>query len=317
MGKVKVSIIIATYNSDIQKIRCTLKQACKQKGVDYEIIIADDASTERHADKIKDIFEENQFSDYQIVDHNNNVGTVRNLLDAVKNAKGEYVFFTAPGDILVDERVIADFYDFAKNKNAKICFGNYVEYGVVDDEIVFPDRMNRPAIPEVYNKEIKEYKTLFFFGSFITGSVVFREKELTQKSLEYISHTAKYVEDNTTIAYALANNVEIYYYDRKMVWYEVGTGLSTSKSQSWNEIIYEELNKTMCRLKEDYPDDMILDAGYKSYFRRYGVFSKIIILILHPGICLRKIKNSRLPKKRIKHSETDLSNLSGVLETEQ
>ena len=311
--KYQLSIVMATYNADIEKVYKSLLVACKQIAIDYEIIIADDGSKNFDQKSIDTLFDKIGFANYKIIHSTENQGTVKNLLNATKQAEGEYVFFTAPGDIIFDTNVMSDFYKYAKQNDAKLVFGNYIEYGYEDNQLTIYSRPNRPIITEVYNRDFKNYKTAFCFGTFITGAVFFREKEYALKSLEYISNTSKYVEDNTTAAYALADNQEIKYFDRKMVWYELGEGISTSKDKKWSDIIYGDLKNTFKSLSKDNPKDRILNVGCASYFRKYGVCTKIIIILAHPLLCARLVKNKMLPKQITKCTENEKEFLESIL----
>ena len=312
-NKYQVSIIMATYNADMSEIYKSLSVACKQIDVDYEIIVTDDGSNDFDKDKLVEIFNQLGFDNYKIICNDENQGTVKNFIGACKEAKGEFVFFTAPGDIIFDYKVMLDCYSFAKERNSKVVFGNYIEYSNLNNELVIHNRPNRPIITEIYNKSFEDYKRTFCFGTFITGSVIFREREYALKSLEYISKTSKYVEDNTTLAYALADNQEIHYFDRKMVWYELGEGISTSKENKWNEKIYRDLEKTFGALVSVHPKDKILKTGYKSYFRKYGALTKPIVVITHPIMVARLVKNKKLPKQKTVCNGEEQNFLNNIL----
>jgi tetratricopeptide (TPR) repeat protein len=56
------------------------------------------------------------------------------------------------------------------------------------------------------------------------------------KSFEHICKYSIYTEDGTSTAYALVNNIEVFYYPRKIVWYEMDSGV-TSSGNVWRKRI--------------------------------------------------------------------------------
>ena len=72
------SVVVCTYNSDIDKLFLTLKSILRQKNITYEIIITDDGSSFLEMSRIIEWFQKNNFNDYVIVANPVNLGTVKN-----------------------------------------------------------------------------------------------------------------------------------------------------------------------------------------------------------------------------------------------
>ena len=96
----KISLVIPVYNKEKFIIRI-LRSIQNQSFKNIEIIFCDDYSY----DNSSLLIEEYQKEDKRIVliKHEKNVGTFRNRIDGVKIAKGEYIIFIDPDDLLLND----------------------------------------------------------------------------------------------------------------------------------------------------------------------------------------------------------------------
>ena len=293
-----VSIIVLSYNPNLISLKRTIRSAIFQKNIDFEIIVSDDCSKNNFHKEIEQLFIDNGFYNYKINKNNCNVGTVKNILSALKLAKGEYVYCISQGDMLFDDNTISDFYHFSKNKSAKICFGDYLGYNCMDDKVNIFDAKIYPRITGAYSKGFKIYKNTFLLNDYILGPSYFRERSFFEKALTQISKTSVYVEDSTTTAYALTMGVEVYYYPRKIVWYEIGIGISQGANSKLMKQVDIDILKTLDSLVEKYPKDRTLKAGRDIRLqinRNSSIFSLIIKypFLFVKRFCYRKILKNR------------------------
>ena len=56
MANVDVSVVVLTYNPDLRGLKRTLRSVMLQTGVNFEIIIADDGSSDNLSEEIKAFF---------------------------------------------------------------------------------------------------------------------------------------------------------------------------------------------------------------------------------------------------------------------
>ena len=316
-NKYDVSIIVATYNPDYNKLMRTVKSAMDQKESNIEIIISDDGSMCDYFDEIKQFFINNGFFSFELFKNKENVGTVQNLLNAVKIAKGKYVYGISPGDYFFDSMVIHDLFDFALKQDAKICFGDYVNYSIDKGAVSVSTDNLSPMITDVYNKSLKYYKTAFSLGHRICGATFFRERLFAEKSLEYVSRYIRYTEDTSTTLYALANNIKINYFPRKFVWYECDSGI-TSKGGKWGEVLSNELINSYLELIKDYPSDSLLKVGLMKHLPRHSKldrYTKLIkIAFFHPVITIRFIYIQHLPGRHVTVSTNEKERLIALID---
>ena len=112
-----VSVIIATYNSDLKKIKTTLKSVINQKKIKLQIIVCDDGSEDNHFAEIESYFNKNNFNNYELVANKENRGTVINVLSGCEYAEGDYIKSLAPGDGLIYEYVLYEWISSMENDN--------------------------------------------------------------------------------------------------------------------------------------------------------------------------------------------------------
>ena len=280
-----VSVVICTYNPDIESIKRTIIAAIKQQDVIFEIIITDDGSKNFPKETIEQIFRSLCFTRYKIVLNKTNVGTVRNILEGLKYSVGEYVFLTSPGDFLADQFVLRDFYYFAKKRHAISVFGNAVFYNYQDEKIQTYSVINKPHITNIFKYRIlrKISALAIIEGVKILGASYFREKKCAVKYFNEILRTTKYVEDSTSSLCAILDGEYHLYYDRNIIWYEYGSGISTNGNSKWENIVKNEYDITRSYLFEKYKKNtMVRYVEMKVQVKRHRGKSIFELFIMHP-----------------------------------
>lgn len=312
----QVTIIVATYNPDNKKLKNTLAAACSQEDVSFEIIVTDDASRDKDFSWLPEFFKENGVTEYKILEHTENGGTVKNCLDAVCAASGKYVFLTSPGDFLFDKRVLRDFYEFAEKNEADICFGNSVFYSDSNGEVKLTRKYGSPQRPQLYapDKNVKTKNSTFFGCDWIIGAAYFRKTTTAKKYFEQVLDVCRYTEDSSSTAFALADGSNVHYYDRNIVWYEDGTGISTAKNTKWDEILRNENIQTVKKLKGLFPKNPYVDFLFCNLVVP-GKISRLIKKVLfHPVLFVKIAAQKKLVKaKPINCSNVDLERLKKLL----
>lgn len=106
----KFSIIITHYNQ-MKYIKEAILSVLKQDYKNIEVIVADDHSKEFDIETVKKIIEKNNKRnfEYKILCGRTNVGTVKNLNNALNKATGDYILFFAADDKLANNSVISNF----------------------------------------------------------------------------------------------------------------------------------------------------------------------------------------------------------------
>jgi len=287
------SVIVLSYNPDYKQLVSTLKSVLLQKDCRFEIIVADDGSKEFRRETVEDLFEQYHFSDYQMLIHEQNQGTVKNLLDAAQIAKGKYVKPISPGDYLYEERVLHKLYSFMERHLARVAFGRMVCYCHNDEFQVFD--MKTPWNDEIYDAEQRysyrrAVKNQLIYLDNICGASVAYEADVFRKELACIAGTVRYAEDSMLQLMALEGQ-RIYMYPDYIVWYEYGTGISTRRTPSKNNLLRDDFFRFYTLLWKEFPNrffvfralrnwNSVINAGWiGTQVRRFTQWDKIIFLI--------------------------------------
>ena len=319
MYQYQVSVIVCTYNSKWEKLKSTLLSILSQRDISFEIIIADDGSEIQCLDRAKKYFEKSGFKNHFLVRQETNVGTVKNYYHGICHAKGEYIYGISPGDMLYDDTVLSRLYEYMKTKNAKICFGNVVYYTNTNNNLqIIENKLNAPIRPWYFSEKysLKRVKEEFLLGNSIIGAAFFRETETAKKYIGEIIGVSKYTEDNTTTAFILADGIRVYHFDEFVVWYEYGTGVSTSNNKKWEKLLERDFDQSYELMSKKYPNDAFIQNIVKLYSLKNKYVKFIYALFICPSILFRKIKN-RLSNKSIGYNrEYDKSILIRYLKME-
>lgn len=105
------TVIVLSFNQK-SYLKTSLQSVFEQSYPNIELIFADDASvdgTEKEAIACMEALKSDHVKSVQTVFHQDNVGTVRNVNDALKKSHGEYILFFAADDALYDENVLDNF----------------------------------------------------------------------------------------------------------------------------------------------------------------------------------------------------------------
>ena len=103
MLEVKLSVTVITYNQ-VNYIGDCLKSILSQKvNFPFEIVIADDASTDGTLDIIKGYCE--KYDNIFLITQQKNVGLNRNYLDVIKACKGEFVAHIDGDDLMLPNKL--------------------------------------------------------------------------------------------------------------------------------------------------------------------------------------------------------------------
>ena len=253
-----VSVIVVTYNPDLEKYKRTILSILKQKQITVEIILCDDGSKVSYLSDICCMIKKYSFSKYKVVENIENVGTVKNLYGGLEVAEGEYIYTISPGDYLYDENTLHDLYDFAKMDNKPIIFGDAIYYEAYNKGIKLADDIiDLPFNTKVFcseNSLKKQYLGFLLCGNYILGATFFRRRDVALKYISKILGICKYVEDTSSSAYALADNVQHFHYNKYVVWYECETGISNNKNEKWTSLLKKDYVACYELLKRDFQE---------------------------------------------------------------
>lgn len=272
----QVSIIIATYNPDRDKLFDTLYSLINQQGVETEIIVCDDCSKNEAIEWCEEFFAGAGFDKYSIVRHKENVGTCKNIYDGVIAAKGEYVKLISPGDFLIGTDSLKEWYEYAVDTKSKVTFAPIVNYCFDGEDKKICSIKKQPINDEIYLTEGRIYDQKInycYLSDTPVGAAYLTERNLLGKYLKRIVGKLKYAED---MIYRLVvlDDEPIRMFSRECVAYECNTGISTSTNDKWVKILDDELNELYNIAAEKKDSDSFVASLTKS--RKYkGIKQKL------------------------------------------
>ena len=102
----KLSVVVVNYNtcSLLKQGLNTLVRACKY--IDHEMIVIDDASTDRSVKMLHD-----EFADVQLIQNSQTLGTARSRNLGIEQAKGEYILLVN-ADTISGKKTLENVVDF-------------------------------------------------------------------------------------------------------------------------------------------------------------------------------------------------------------
>lgn len=240
-----ISILVPIYNFDSRELIKELHRQCEEADVDYDILVADDASTEC-LDAIKEISEYPYVTFFKY-DENQGRSAIRNALAV--HAKHNFLLF-----IDCDAQICSN--DFIKNyipclKENVCVFGGRAlyPYPLTDDF----------SIEQMYNAKVEtKYVENHVFTSF--NFLIDRELFLAYMFDDNISG---YGHEDTMLAYRVSETTKIEYIDNPLVH----LGISNNETYL-NKVKESCLN--LLKLAEYYSYDEAMSA-----IRLWVVYKKI------------------------------------------
>ena len=234
------SVYVLTYNSDPKKLKITLDSILAQDYNEFEILISDDGSFKRdHFSIIKQYAK--RFSCIQVLENSVNLGTVKNQQKALEEANGDLLIGLSPGDALYSKNTLRSLVSFYEKEKPLFFVGYLRAYlkdfnGVVRDVNFMapsPDHLN------IMKNSHLAFKRLLY-GNLISGAALVRTKKSLNEKLLQIPEGIKYLEDHPFFLLAAYNGYQIPVYDKYLIWYEYGSGVSTSKCNTWSERLLKD-----------------------------------------------------------------------------
>lgn len=267
--KYDVSIIVASYNPNWEKLKKTVNSILLQKNISYELIICDDGSEFNYFDKLNELINGKCF--YTLISSDSNEGTCKNYYKGIKIAVGKYIKVISPGDYLYDEFCLDKWISFMKKNEALVCFGNAIYYTDKNKKTEIVSVTNNPQNPYMFKNKnsflFNQQEDYLICNNLVLGANFLVERDLCLNYLSKIINKVIYAEDNMFRPMVM-DNIKLVYYPQNTIWYEYGSGISTNKK---NTILAEKI-----KCDWEAATQIMFEASNQTFFfKRLKLFVKI------------------------------------------
>lgn len=307
-----ISVVVVSYKPKYNSLFATLKSIIAQKNVKFEVIICDDGSDIDYFEQIISYCQSISFCNYQLVKNEVNGGTVKCFLSGLKMARGKFIKDISPGDLLYDENTLYELVNYMNNNNVKVCFGDAVYYNKNNRDIkIF--NYSAPKKNNLYKAHKYDYDNIkhryIVCKDWILGAALAFEKNIVIDYLLRIVDKIKY-SDDSIVSLMVLENIRIYYFERNLIWYEYGTGISTNKEGELNHLLTKDIDILFQIIADEYyKDDCVKEyitskkydeyPRIKKYFYKYMMHPKRFIYMLSIKIQFRPKKKKQYDFKKL------------------
>ena len=246
--KYDVSVCVATYHPDYDKLFRTLTSIIRQKGCSFEIVIGDDGTPDFDQERVELWLLRHNFTDFRIVCLPQNKGVVENFFYMCTAARGTYIKILSPGDYLYGDHVLADMLRFMREEKYSVAFGRACYYRREKGGYQILDTMNPMDLhPYEAMNCAAIRRNYLLYADFVLGAAYMCERRLLMAYLRRIVGTIIYIEDCAYMM-MLADGVGIGFWNENLLWYEFGTGISTGTSSSWKERTVQDIGTCLAAI---------------------------------------------------------------------
>lgn len=272
------SIIILTYNPNLEKLKKTIISSTIQKNISFEIIISDDGSHYDFKKELNEWIVENRINNVIFNFLEKNVGTVNNIIKATDISRGKYIKTISPGDYFYSEDVLEKNKKVLETEDADIVYADVAFYN--DNGIVMRKNISHNRI--IYSKRYLKDEFCLYGGYFL-GMSYTAKKVIYNEILKRFENKVRLMEDRAIIYSAFIENKRIIGIKETLYWYEYGTGVSTSSKRNiMLEKDEEEIFNVISSIYQNdhYAKRMISKYNAKNYSKIKKMF---YYLVFYPG----------------------------------
>lgn len=248
-----VTVVVLTYNPVFEKLLYTLYSIINQKGVSFDIVIADDGSRIFEKERLISWFSSHGFDRYSLILNPHNEGTMKNAFSAWNAAKGRYIKQLSPGDCLYEENSLAKCLSHIESSGSTLVFGAPAGYSITDEGIVLSDSQCPRDLGPYYGGDGELIKQNYIQKfDYVNGMAFMCRRDVLLTYGEKLLNRVKYAEDCTYVL-MVADGVKISFMNDYVIWYEIGTGISAGNNKIWVKRLAKDNRECFKIIADDHP----------------------------------------------------------------
>lgn len=267
-NEIFVTVIVATYNPQLNKVLETINSILLQEDVKKQIIIADDCSKTNNFAQYESFLKKKGFTDYKLLSSSKNQGTIRNFARCTKECKGRYIKMISPGDYIYDSSTLRDWVEWMEKNRLLMSVADAFYYERKNDGYKLIKEHSFPQAPKVLNQSNERKKKYYqlIYNDYWLGAATLIERETFEKYINIVKDLAVYGEDNM-YRIAACDGIRRGYYQKQVVMYEADTGVSSlgDKGNKWHSTLMDEWIKT----NEFILKRIDVDKNFKRKFEKF------------------------------------------------
>lgn len=294
MEKIKVSVIMSCYNEKVEWIEQSIKSIINQTYKNMEIIIVNDNPKNKKLIELLKIYllKDNRI---KIINNNENLGLVKSLNKALKNATGEYIARMDADDISHRNRIERQVKYLIENKEISIV-STYAN--IIDENNVKIGKYDKNPVDFNKIKKILKYR-----NNFIHPTWMFR-KNILDILIEY--NEVPYAEDYEFLCRAVTNEYKIATIPELLLDYRMReSSISNSNRlkqqasfQNISSVYKKALNKgiPMQNINYQFNEEIKLD---EKNIEKYQNYSRTNSKIVRYGYIILMLINNRYKRRQL------------------
>ena len=303
-----VSVIVITYNQPLSKLLKTLDSIIMQEGVSFEVIVCDDGSRINYERELIWYFTLKNFSQYTLLFHDKNRGTVINYYSGLEKARGEYSKLISPGDCLAGRQTLSRWIRFLRERKAEWSFSDTYYYRSGEQKTNYFRANAEPQFirPYIAHDDSRCMWNYFALKDIANGAAILGR---TQTQIHYCKiikdYGIKYAEDHI-YRLMMFHGIVGCYFSEAAIYYEYGTGISSSKQTIWNGRLVEDRKKLiqiLLDVKNKSPQQQrmvnaFIQNSKSGKFRKICIHGKVKLwlrFLFHPRL-------TPLPEEKVEQS---------------
>lgn len=283
------SVVLILYYASEQAVMLTLESILRQKKIMTELIISDDGSPENHYHLIEEYLKRNNYNNFKFIYNKKNIGTVKNIYNALQLCQGEFVKVIGAGDLLYNEYTLYEMCRAMRPEDV-LGFGLMKEYCVEEGKVHQAIRFSPHNVKAYIEEDFKSiYRNLIKYEQYIPGVVLIYNRQKVMSHFKSIINRVIYCEDMIE-ALVVLQNEKMRYIDHYVAWYEQGAGLSSQDCSMVAQHIvndqksfFEIINKNQKGLW-NYLGKKVVHAVHNKRFR------SLLKVVFQPGLSFVLLK---------------------------
>lgn len=286
-----VSVIITAFNKGQYIKKCLLGVLNQDFHGDFEIILADDCSTDNTREEINSLRQHRNFGKVKYKIHGKNKGLMGNFIWALNQARGKYLAFCDADDIWTDNNKLTFQVKILSTKPVLLMVGSLMELNDTrnQEEITYGTKYLENLKEGILEKEFF-YNTLkvpFHISSFICRN----ERNLKEK-LERFRFVSV---SNDVVFWCLLSDIGDCYFSKKIVGIENHVINGITQIHNHLSLNYR-LNKIIMwkTLSEQLKDKTLKDLAYFNFKNLHSNFIKRLVNIEFK-LMINLLKNKNYP----------------------